>query len=321
MSDTVAESVDQQTDEIVLVGQQNRTTNSEPANTTEEPAAKAQIDGVEADGELSSDLDSSSAESPSDDDDDDDDRGSRNLLRLIEEAEAEDDDDDEMMGIAGESAGPATRNEQVDPQIARPTIDVIPTTATLRELGVIQAVVGPSVIIRAHHSPDSKSQSQNQVVVVDCESVVALGNRRVLGLVFDVFGPVTRPMYTVRFPTSEDIDSTECAPGTVVYYSPELARIVDTGAIRRAKGTDASNEYDEEAGSDAMEFSDDEAEMQHRRLKKNKKTRTAAKAPPPPPPSSQQQPGTSTGASSLPPPVAGRSVQSYQDLYDPDLGF
>ncbi|KAJ1729586.1 hypothetical protein LPJ72_004898 [Coemansia sp. Benny D160-2] len=320
MSDTVAGSVDQQTDEIVLIGQQNRGTNSDPANATEEPAAKAQNDGAEADGELSSDLDSSSEESSSSDDDDD--RGGRNLLRLIEEAEAED-DDDEMMGMAGESAGPATRNEQVDPQIARPTIDVIPAAATLRELGVIQAVVGPSVIIRAHHSPDNQAQNQNQMVVVDCESVVALGNRRVLGLVFDVFGPVTQPMYTVRFPTPEDIDPTECAPGTAVYYSPELARIVDTGAIRRAKGTDASNEYDEEAGSDAMEFSDDEAEMQHRRLKKNKKTKTAAKAPPPPPPppSSQQQPGTSTGVSSLPPPVAGRSVQSYQDLYDPDLGF
>ncbi|KAJ2507592.1 hypothetical protein GGI11_006309, partial [Coemansia sp. RSA 2049] len=72
MSDTVAGSVDQQTDEIVLMGQQNRTTNSDPANATEEPAAKAQNDGAEADGELSSDLDSSSAESSSSDDDDDD---------------------------------------------------------------------------------------------------------------------------------------------------------------------------------------------------------------------------------------------------------
>ncbi|KAJ1667827.1 hypothetical protein IW140_001378 [Coemansia sp. RSA 1813] len=306
MGNSLADIFNKETNETAAIEQQQRQqqvqeTKNEEINRLMQVVkeANAQIDrdaGDEA-GKESSDLDSSEA---SDDDDDDDDK----LLRMIEEAE----DDDEMgMDIAADTGdnGPSTRNEVVDPLVSKPSMDVVPETATLSELGVIQSIVGSAVIIRAHQSAERQ--------VVDSESIVALSDRRVLGLVFDVFGPITRPMYTVRFPAPEDIDASVCVVGTPVFYSPELAQMVDTSAIR-VKGTDASNEYDEEVGSDAMEFSDDEAERMHRRQKKSKGKGTQ-KAPP------QHKPDSNATQQPPPPSVSGRTVQSYQDLYDPDLGF
>ncbi|KAJ1903973.1 hypothetical protein LPJ81_002769 [Coemansia sp. IMI 209127] len=290
MEDLPAATASNQTDEKVTTEPQQGAQNQLIQELKEANAQQIDENASDEADSRSSDLDSSDA---SDDDDDDD-----KLLRLIEEA----DDDDEMVDAGGN--GPSTRNEVVDPQVNRPTIDVVPETATLSELGVVQSIVGSSVIIRAHRSAERQ--------VVDSESVVALADRRVVGLVFDVFGPVTRPLYAVRFPAPEDIDASVYAVGTPVFYSPELARMVDTSAIR-IKGTDASNEYDEEAGSDTMEFSDDETERMHRRQKKGKKApahqdpRTNAPQQPPP---QQQQPS-----------ISGRNIQSYQDLYDADLGF
>ncbi|KAJ2556640.1 hypothetical protein EV175_001870 [Coemansia sp. RSA 1933] len=283
MDAPLTDIVDKKPDEQVPIETPQQATQSEQVDKLIDVLKKVETHikaGDEADVE-SSDLDSSDT---SDDDDDEDDDDDDKLLRLIEGAE-----DDDEMGTMGDVGGtwPATRNEVVDPQISRPTIDVVPETSALSELGVIQSVVESSVIIRAHSSAERQ--------VVDSGNIVALGNRRVLGLVFEVFGPVTQPMYTVRFPTSEDIDPLVCAEGTPVFYVPELARMVDTSAIR-VKGTDASNIYDEEVGSDTMDFSDDEAEMVHRQRRRAKKLA---------PPAS----------------VNGRNIQSYDDLYDADLGF
>ncbi|KAJ2845900.1 hypothetical protein GGI22_006407 [Coemansia erecta] len=292
--DSSAATASKQADERATAEPQQGAQNQLMQELNEADAQQIDEDASDEAESRSSDLDSSDT---SDDDDNDD-----KLLRLIEEA----DDEDEMADVGGN--GPSTRNEVVDPHVNRPTIDVVPETATLSELGVIQSIVGASVIIRAHRSAERQ--------VIDSESVVALGDRRVVGLVFDVFGPVTRPLYSVRFPAPEDIDASVYAVGTPVFYSPELARMVDTSTIR-IKGTDASNEYDEEAGSDTMEFSDDETERLHRRQKKGKKApahqnpRTNALQPPPPPQQQQQQQ----------PSVSGRNIQSYQDLYDADLGF
>ncbi|KAJ1961665.1 hypothetical protein GGI12_003118 [Dipsacomyces acuminosporus] len=277
--------------------------------------------GDEADYE-SSGLESSDSDSDSDMDDSDYDAeggeaGSRqrSLLRMIAEGG---DDVDDPMGDAGTMV--ATRNEITSPVIPAVSITQLPDTAQLVELGAIHSIVDSSVIIEAHSSGESH--------VLDAESIVAFGDRRVLGSVFDVFGPISRPLYSVRFSSAEDIDSQKCAIGTRVYFSMPWSRMLATEKLR-VKGTDASNEYDEEVGSDHMEFSDDEAELEHRkqrkrRIQQEQQSAQAAKQ------ASQQADQKaiyeSTGIASsnqtqLPPPQAGRKLQSYQDLYDPDLGF
>ncbi|KAJ2162443.1 hypothetical protein GGF46_000684 [Coemansia sp. RSA 552] len=243
-------------------------------------------------------------------------------------ADDDDDSDDEGTGAqhmddgdhGASQAVAATRHEVVNPAIPEPSISEVPDTTQLCALGVIHSVVGSSVTIQAHISGETH--------VLDAESVIAFEDRKVLGLVFDVFGPVTRPMYTVRFQTAEGIDLERCVVGRPVFYPLGLARMLATQKLR-VKGTDASNEYDEEVGSDAMEFSDDEAERAFRKRRNNKNKMAGQgprptpptnagggkqQQPPPPPPQQQQQ-------QDAPASVAGRKLQSYADMYDPDYGF
>ncbi|KAJ2688645.1 hypothetical protein IWW39_002042 [Coemansia spiralis] len=252
----------------------------------------------------SSELDSSSSDSDMEDESEDD---RTNMLKMI--AEGDDDDEDQLPN----NSVPVTRNEVLDPQIPELTMTELPDTAQLTSLGAIHSIVANSVIIQAHISGERH--------VLDSESVLCFDDRRVLGLVYDVFGPVSRPMYTVRF--RGEIDPSQVVVGRRVFFSPGWVRMLVTEKLR-VRGTDASNEYDEEVGEDGMEFSDDEEELMHRR--KAKKARQLAAQ------NRAQNAGAAApqSAAAVPPlavadataaPQNARKLQSYQDLYDADLGF
>ncbi|KAJ1641982.1 hypothetical protein LPJ64_006123 [Coemansia asiatica] len=266
----------------------------------------------EADNE-SSDLDSTTSSSVFDDSSDDE-QNNRTLQRLVAEAEFDDEDDP----MSGHTEGiPATRHEVTNPLVPALPIERLPETSVLRDLGKVHSIVDCSVTIQAHISGEKH--------VLDSDSLVVMEDRRVLGLIFDVFGPVSRPMYTVRFNTaSEALEM--AAVGMKVYFSQDWAKMLATERLR-SRGTDASNMYDEEVSSDNMEFSDDEAERvaKQKRKKKTQESRrqtssqsaaadssTLHPAGPPSASGKDNAPGTVVG---------GRQLQSYGDLYDADLGF
>lgn len=56
--------------------------------------------------------------------------------------------------------------------------------------------------------------------------------------------------------------------GMTVYFPAQLGRYVPTAQLKRQKWTDASNKFDEEAGEDEMEWSDDEEEMLAKKRRK-----------------------------------------------------
>ncbi|KAJ2785975.1 hypothetical protein H4R18_000190 [Coemansia javaensis] len=255
----------------------------------------------------SSDTESSSG---SDFDVDDDDSDGRKVV-------SDDDDDDGGMGGGGMGGSSSvvltTRHEITDPPIPEPAVRQIPETAQLCALGTIRSVVGASVTIQ--------SQLSGETHVLDTESLVAFEDRSVLGAVYDVFGPVARPVYTVRLRSPEEARDGRCAAGRPVFYALGWARMLATDRLR-TKGNDASNEYDEEVGSDAMDFSDDDAEMAFRRQRKRERAeRATGKAVPPLPLPTAPPPPPPPAAQSSAPSVAGRKLQSYEDICDPDLGF
>ncbi|KAJ2911266.1 hypothetical protein GGI21_000049 [Coemansia aciculifera] len=262
----------------------------------------------------SSDLDSDSSMDEDSEDDEDEEDGDNDTTHM-----AVSDDDDEGGGAA--AAIPTTRNEILDAQIQQPTLSALPATAPLTSLGTIHSIVDNAVvIIQAHISGERH--------VLDTESILAFDDRQVLGLVHDVFGPVTRPMYTVRFGAGAPVHP-NAAVGRSVFFSPQWTTMLATEKLR-VRGTDASNEYDEEVGDDAMEFSDDEEEREHRKnVKKNRQLAAQHRmqaARPPPPPTAAAAPAAAVAAatSTAEPPLAPqntRKLQSYQDLYDADLGF
>ncbi|KAJ2351412.1 hypothetical protein IWW50_000337 [Coemansia erecta] len=261
----------------------------------------------------SSSSDSSDSDSDLDVDSGDDDEmdgRQRNLLHSMEE----DDEDD----VQPASAIVKSRNEVLEPEIPALTVTQLPDTVQLCALGAVHSVVDSSVIIQANIS--------GEVHVLDSESLIVFEDRKVLGMVFDVFGPIARPMYAVRFNKREDIDASLCAVGRPVFYALGWARMLSTEKLR-VKGTDASNEYDEEVAEDAMEFSDDEAEVAFKRQKKKKDQALKSRfREPRAPPALRQEPGaplagTSQADGSTAPSVVGRKLQSYEDICDQDFGF
>ncbi|PIA17068.1 NAF1-domain-containing protein [Coemansia reversa NRRL 1564] len=297
-----------QTDEV---GATQPPTESTGLHTTEKPGVinandhmdNGQQSDTESSASTSSDLDINT-------DNEADSDGQSDILQMI----ADDDEDEEF--TTGTATTLVTRHELSNPPVPELTITQLPDTAQLCDLGAIHSIVGSSITIQAHISGETH--------VLDSESLVAFENRKVLGMISDVFGPVARPMYTVRFNSTEEIDVDMCTVGRSVFYAPGWARMLATDKLR-FKGTDASNEYDEEVGSDAMEFSDDEAEQAFKKQRKKGrgKRNTTREVIPAAVQSNPPAEVASVQPTSAPPASAanGRKLQSYEDMYDADYGF
>ncbi|KAL1920528.1 uncharacterized protein VTP21DRAFT_905 [Calcarisporiella thermophila] len=205
----------------------------------------------------SSDLESSDEESSSDSSSSDNEGAAaeNNNSHAMDE-----DEDEDAIG----NGVLRTRNEIAVIEVEKPNLEIT-EDMTLVELGEVQHKVSNVVVIRGNVSGD--------YMVLDTGSVLVLENKEILGSIFETFGPVTNPMYSVLIPTSQE-SAEDILPGRKVFYIKEHASFVFTQALKAQKGSDASNIYDEEVGEEEMEFSDDEKEAEHKRkLKKNRKAR------------------------------------------------
>lgn len=154
---------------------------------------------------------------------------------------------------------PKTDNEVLEPPLNRPSIEKLPDTVHLTLLGTVSSVVQNVIVIQSSLSGHDS--------VLDAGTIVCSQDRRVLGEIFETFGPVQSPCYSIRFSSADDPLLSECAKGAAVFYAPDdqsLASIMQTSALKE-KGSDASNLYDEEVHGYEIEFSDDEAEAAYKR--------------------------------------------------------
>ncbi|KAI9012823.1 Gar1/Naf1 RNA binding region-domain-containing protein [Gaertneriomyces semiglobifer] len=214
-------------------------------------------------------------------------------------------DGDDIHGIKGQLS---TKNELSTLPPMEPIPFPIPEHLAMEQIGHVYGYVDGMLIVQANASGEQK--------VLDADSAMFHSNRQPIGRVWDIFGPVTRPMYSVRLVEDEtttnkqipaqsatadtdgnskedsetksmnDGNTTDAAAtpvattskpetGTPVFVIPSLASYVLTEALKRQKGSDASNLWDEEVGDDEMEFSDDEKEMEWKRNKKRLKAGNA----------------------------------------------
>ncbi|KAI9316421.1 Gar1/Naf1 RNA binding region-domain-containing protein [Dichotomocladium elegans] len=157
-----------------------------------------------------------------------------------------------------------TANEITKVVVQRPEFNIRPNM-TLSCVGHIHEVIDKVIVI----------QSGANVPALDMGTLFTYSDRSIMGEVFETFGPVSKPFYSVLFNSAEEIDASKAVVGSEVFFVPDYERtkVVPTEELRKMKYTDASNMYDEEiSGSDA-EFSDDEAEMKYKRFKKKQKGR------------------------------------------------
>ncbi|CAK9856649.1 unnamed protein product [Sphagnum jensenii] len=151
---------------------------------------------------------------------------------------------------------------------------------TAHELKELPPVPKIDAVLEPHQIPQSVgniSSVFNKQVIVEATdhklvlnegSILWLTEQRIpLGIVDEVFGPVKKPYYVVRYNEAADIPE-GATQGRDVAFVPELANFVQDDPELRKKGYDASGEHDEEL-SEADEFSDDEKEEEMRRAKRS----------------------------------------------------
>ncbi|KAF9933607.1 hypothetical protein FBU30_005046 [Linnemannia zychae] len=243
-------------------------------------AAIAEADN-KSDGYESSDLESSgiddddpdSSDSDSDSDSDGPSRSRQPLTleqreKALIEIEAMDDDEDVSPNTILH-----TTNEIIElPRVVKPDIELGPD-AILSPFGSVMSIVDNVVVVQAH--------SSGEISVLDSGTITAMMTpaegdkeaiKEVLGEIFETFGPVARPLYSIRFNTASEIPS-QCRIGATVYSVPQYSSIVMTAPLKAMKGSDASNKFDEEVDDIELEFSDDEKEMEHKRMLKSAKNK------------------------------------------------
>ena len=107
-------------------------------------------------------------------------------------------------------------------------------------------------------------QSFRSMPALDLDSVLFFKDGTPLGRIFDVFGPVVEPRYSVRFNSVEEIIDRKISVETPVYFAAEqnqpITGFVFAEQLRRMKGSDASWKHNNEPPEEAIEFSDDESE-------------------------------------------------------------
>ncbi len=235
-------------------------------------AADAPTDGGEEHPEW--EVDSSPIESSSDDsssdtsssDESDDGDNTYKLLSPEEQARilmagdgGSDDEGEKPKGSGGQLR---TKNEVPDEVIPKPDVTITPDMK-IAELGTVETIVQNILLIKAKTSGEYK--------VLESGSVLCLEDRSIIGVVAETLGRVQQPLYSVLFTNAEEITAAGLAIGIKIFYSEQHSTYVFTQALKAYKGSDASNLHDEEVGDEEMEFSDDEAEAEHKRRVKQKR--------------------------------------------------
>lgn len=213
-------------------------------------------------------------------------------------------DDEEDGGTVGAS-GPRTKNEVIEPTVDQPPYSSVPVDKELRSLGKIHSIVDCVVVIaqdvgKAPGQPNyqatgsshgnrpapvdmhgRKGEEEGEYSVLDTGSLLAFADRSVLGVVFETFGSVLSPLYALRYSSASQVNKDMIQVGKPVFYVPSDSTYVLTRALRAlGKGSDASNLWDEEIGDDEREFSDDEAEAEHKRNAKAGKSKSKKRSHP-----------------------------------------
>ncbi|XP_063331727.1 H/ACA ribonucleoprotein complex non-core subunit NAF1 [Pelmatolapia mariae] len=247
--------------EDVLVTSDNAEMVSNTQTPLEEERADAQMHSIAAtvsldthkSGEDSEDSDSDSSSSSS----------SSSSFSSPSAPAAEEDDDDEGFS---QPAPIKTRDEILLEEL--PAVEevciTLPEEAELQPLGTVSNIIQQIVII----------QSLKDTPPLNDGSIIFKSDREAAAKVFEVFGPVSSPLYVLRFNSVDQIISKGLKEGTTLYYAPaikEYTGYILTQQLRLLQGSDASWKNDQEPPEEALDYSDDEKEQEAKRKLKNAK--------------------------------------------------
>lgn len=116
-------------------------------------------------------------------------------------------------------------------------------------------------------------ESIQKMPPLDIDTILFKSDGEPLGAVFDVFGPIKEPHYTIRFNRPDQVKEKNIELNMPVFFVPQSERKITKFAfieeLKKIKGTDASWENDNEPPECVLEYSDDEEEKQAKSNRKH----------------------------------------------------
>ncbi|KAJ7754937.1 NAF1-domain-containing protein [Mycena maculata] len=210
---------------------------------------------------------SESESSDSDSSDSDDEEPSKMSVRDLDA-----DDDGDSGVVTSVATYVQTRNEVVETDIVIPDIDEVGPDEILERVGEIMSIMDKIVIVKGAPRDVASRASDH---ALDCDTLLVFEDRKVLGYIYETFGPTSQPLYQVKFSATYPIIEDRVQLSCPVFHVPQRSNFVSVNQIQRFKGSDASNMHDEEPADDELEFSDDEAEAAYKSgLKRKRESRT-----------------------------------------------
>ncbi|KAK4889943.1 hypothetical protein LTR27_011273 [Elasticomyces elasticus] len=265
----------------------------------DDPKSEWQFDSSDAESKIDiSSSDSSDSDSDSDDGEAYQMLDAATAAKILMQGEG-DDDDKPKKGGGNVDNQPRTVNEMKEVVVPKPDV-VVTEDMKITLLGTVERAVENTILI--------KGVTSGEFRVLEYGSLLCTQDRKVIGVVGETIGRVQQPYYSVSFTNMEDIKATlapvvavaelpsppvfegvegaELEPveaekseqevakvdvnveGVQIFYVDSHSTFVFTQPLKGLKGTDASNIHDEEVAEEEMEFSDDEAEAEYKRMKK-----------------------------------------------------
>ncbi|KAF8167380.1 Gar1/Naf1 RNA binding region-domain-containing protein [Crassisporium funariophilum] len=146
----------------------------------------------------------------------------------------------------------------------------------LEKVGEVMCVVSERVVIVKGLPSEDVNRGSDRAL--DSDTLLVFGDRKVMGYVYETFGPTTQPLYQVKFSAAYPLDPEAVTVGREVFHVPVRSRFVFLREIKAFRGSDASNVHDEEPGDEELEFSDDEKEAEWRSRLKRKRGESRARS-------------------------------------------
>lgn len=131
-------------------------------------------------------------------------------------------------------------------------LDISVPKETLVPIGKILSIVDVLVVV----------QSYKAMPPLDIDSILFKDNGEPIGSIFDVFGPIQEPHYSIRFNDEKHILEQNIAKDMIVYFSTtidkNLTKFAFVDKLRQQPGTDASWENDNEPPDHIKDAEDDD---------------------------------------------------------------
>lgn len=259
------------------------------SSLTGEPAKEGDNSGSSSDADDSDESPDSDSDSDEDSSSEDEKQAKSASKKPARDVDGSDDEHEIVESTL------TTKNEIVDPKVELPPIQELSEAdlPMIRPLGKVHSIVSSVVVVEqevtksdknkpgdtvpAGSRPDApidsngqRGEEEGEYSVLDTDSLLCFQDGKVLGLVFETFGSIHAPLYSVRFPSATLVNKDVIKVGKPVFYLPGSSTYVMTRILKAMKGSDASNVFDEEVGEDEIDYSDDEAEAEAKRRNKRK---------------------------------------------------